>query len=64
MSSEEMNKFLDSIGGLENGLYTDKPPITDCEFFSVSSGCYPLIKELIEDIIKLQYENLIYANIE
>lgn len=53
MSKEEMNEFLESIGGLENGFHSDKPPITDCEFFSVSSGWYPLIKKLIEDLIKL-----------
>jgi hypothetical protein len=53
MSKEEMNEFLESIGGLENGFYSDKPPIMDCGFFSVSSGWYPLIKELIEDLIEL-----------
>jgi hypothetical protein len=35
MTKEEMNKFLESIGGLENGFFTGRPPITDSGFFSV-----------------------------
>jgi hypothetical protein len=53
MTKEEMNEYLESVGGLENGYYTDRPPITKCGFFGVDSGWYPLIKELIEDLIKL-----------
>ena len=50
---EEMNEYLDSIGGLESGFFTDRPPITDSGFFSVGLGWYPIIKDLIEDLIKL-----------
>lgn len=53
MTKEEMNDYLESIGGLENGFYTDKPPIKDCGFFGVDNGWYPLIKDLINDLIKL-----------
>jgi len=53
MTKEEMNDYLESIGGLENGFYLDRPPIKDCGFFSVKSGWYPLIKDLINDLIKL-----------
>jgi hypothetical protein len=56
MTNEEMNEFLVSIGGLENGFYTDRPPIVDCNFFAVDKGWYPLIKSLIEDLIALGWD--------
>ena len=56
MTKEEMNKFLESIGGLENGFFTGRPPITDSGFFSVGLGWYPIIKDLIEDLIKLGWD--------
>jgi hypothetical protein len=46
MTKEEMNKFLESIGGLENGFFTG----------SVGLGWYPIIKDLIEDLIKLGWD--------
>jgi hypothetical protein len=56
MTNEEMNEFLQSIDGLENGFYTDTPPITDSNFFDVDNGWYLLIKELIEDLITLGWD--------
>jgi hypothetical protein len=56
MTKEEINEYLESIGGLENGFFTDRPPITNCGFFDVDSGWYPLIKDLIEDLIKLGWD--------
>ena len=56
MTKEEMNDFLESIGGLENGFYSDRPSIKHCEVFDVDSGWYPLIKDLIEDLIKLGWD--------
>lgn len=56
MTDEQMNEFLQSIGGLENGFYTDREPITDCGFFSVGNGWFLLIKELIEDLIALGWD--------
>ena len=56
MTEEEMNDFLISIGGLENGWRTDRSPIKDCGFFEVDNGWLPLIKELIEDLIKLGWD--------
>lgn len=53
MNKEEFNDYLESIGGLENGFYLDKPPIKSVNFFDVNEGWYPLIKELIEDLIQL-----------
>lgn len=48
-----MNEYLESIGGLENGFYKDKPPITNSDFFSISDGWLKLTKDLIDDLIKL-----------
>lgn len=48
-----MNQFLESINGLENGFYNDRPPIKDCKYFGVEEGWNGIIKELIEDLIKL-----------
>lgn len=56
MTDKEMNEFLESIGGLENGYYTNREPIKDSRFFDVNSGWYPIIKELIEDLIKLGWD--------
>jgi hypothetical protein len=53
MTKEEMNKFLESIGGLENGFYPDRDPIKDSGFFECGNGWYPLIKDLITDLIEL-----------
>jgi len=53
MTYDEMKEFLESIGGLENGFFTDREPITDPYFFSVKSGWYQLIKDLIVDLIEL-----------
>lgn len=53
INKDDMNQFLESIGGLENGFYSDRPPIKDCRYFGVDEGWYGIIKELIEDLIKL-----------
>jgi hypothetical protein len=53
MTKEQMDEFLESIGGLESGYFTDRPPIKSCGFFDIEEGWYPLIKELIEDLIAL-----------
>lgn len=56
MTDEQMNEFLESIGGLENGYFTDREPIKDCIIFSCGRGWFPLIKELIEDLITLGWD--------
>jgi hypothetical protein len=53
MTKEEMNRFLESIGGLENGWRREEQPITDSGFFSVGYGWYPIVKDLITDLIEL-----------
>lgn len=59
MTDEEMNEFLESIGGLENGYFTDRPPITNCGLFECGNGWFPLIKELIEELIALGWDKKI-----
>ena len=51
-----MNGYLESIGGLENGMYSNKPKITSCDFFDVQVGWYPLIKNLIDELITLGWD--------
>lgn len=60
MSSEEMEQFLISIGGLKNGRFSDRPIIKSPIFFSVGEGWYSIIKELIEDLIELGWDKKIY----
>ena len=56
MTKEEMDEFLESIGGLTNGFYLDREPIKNCGFFGVDVGWYPLIKNLITDLIELGWD--------
>lgn len=51
MTKEEMDEFLVSIGGLENGYYSGRK-IDNAYFFEVNDGWYPLLKELIEKLIE------------
>ena len=49
--SIEFENYLKSIGGLKNGFFDDKPPITGRYFFSIGDGWLLMVKELIEKII-------------
>ena len=51
MNKEQMDEFLQSIGGLKNGFKLESNPITDSDFFEVDSGWFPLIKDLINDLV-------------
>jgi hypothetical protein len=59
MTDEQMNEFLESIGGLESGYYVDREPITNSNFFEFNNGWFQLIKELIEDLIVLGWDKQI-----
>jgi hypothetical protein len=59
MTEQEMNNFLQSIGGLENGMYTNREPIMNAGFFECNSGWYPLLKDLIVDLIELGWDKQI-----
>ena len=57
--TEEEKKFeeyLESIGGLVNGWFSDRPPIKSRHFFSVGVGWLPLIQELIEKCIEADWD--------
>jgi len=56
MTKEEMNDYLESIGGLENGMFSNKPKIFTCDFFYVDEGWYALIKNLIDDLLQLGWD--------
>jgi len=53
MNKEQMDEFLQSIGGLKNGFRLESNPIVDSHFFEVELGWFPLIKELITDLVEL-----------
>ena len=59
LTDEEFNDFLESIGGLENGFYTDRDPIKNAGFFCVGNGWLGLVKTLIEDLIQLGWNKQI-----
>ena len=56
MSDEDFEKFLEEIGGVENGYFTDRPPITERGAFGVDNGWLGIIKEMLEDIIKMGWD--------
>lgn len=55
MTEKEFEEYLESIGGLENGYYTDRPPIVKnmCE---CSDGWLQLIKNCIEELIAIGWD--------
>ena len=55
----DLENYLESIGGLENGFYPDKPPIKDAWFFGVSDGWIPLVQKLIEEAIEAGWDKQI-----
>jgi hypothetical protein len=59
MTEQEMNDFLQSIGGLKLGYYSDREPIMNAGFFECNSGWYQLIKDLIVDLIELGWDKQI-----
>ena len=54
MNKEQMDEFLQSIGGLKNGIYTDREPITDSYYFEVESGWFPLINDPEEEYFNVK----------
>ena len=59
ISEKELNEYLESIGGLENGWRIDGPTIKDCKAFSIGEGWYGLIKSLIEELVVLGWNKQI-----
>jgi len=59
MTKQEMDDYLQSIGGLENGYFANQPPIIDSDFFDCGDGWFQLIKDLISDLIDLGWDKQI-----
>lgn len=51
MTKEELDKYIESIGGLVNGWYPDREPIMHCPC-SVDEGWYEHIHNLMVELIK------------
>jgi hypothetical protein len=56
---KDMDEYLESIGGLENGWFEDREPIKDSGFFAVNTGWFPLLKKLIQDLVELGWKKSI-----
>lgn len=56
MTDDDFTSFLERIGGLENGYFTDRPAIKERYIAGVGNGWLGLIKELIEEAIKLGWD--------
>ena len=54
LTDKELTEYLISIDGLINGFNGEK--ITDSDFFVVGSGWNLLIKNLIQDLIRLGWD--------
>jgi len=59
MNTEEFNDYLESIGGLENGYFTDRELIKNRNFFCVGDGWLELVKNLIEELIAAGWDKQI-----
>jgi hypothetical protein len=56
MTKQEIDNYLQSIGGLKNGFRLESKPIVDSDFFAVREGWFQLIKDLIVDLIALGWD--------
>ncbi len=59
MTDGEMDQFLESIGGLENGFFPDRLSIKTSGFLEINNGWFLLVKELIENCIALGWDKQI-----
>ncbi len=59
LTNEQMDSFLEEIGGLENGVFPDRPKIQKSGFFAVGNGWYGIIKDLIEKSIAAGWDKQI-----
>ncbi len=51
-----MDEFLVSIGGLQRIYREDKGPIVDAYAFGVGEGWYPIIRDLINELIAVGWD--------
>jgi hypothetical protein len=59
MTSEQFGNYLQSIGGLINGWFPDREPITSRYYCSVRNGWLQLIHDLIEELITAGWDKYI-----
>ena len=59
MTGKDFTSFLEDVGGLENGYFTDRPRIKEAGFFAIGPGWYGLVKELIEGAIAAGWDRQI-----
>ncbi len=59
MTKQEFEDYLVSIGGLTRNYRAYKGPIVEAGWFQVKEGWYDLIKNLIDDLIKLGWNKKI-----
>ena len=55
-TDEAFEAFLKSVGGLENGYYTGRDPITARGYFAVDNGWLGIVQRLIVDLIELGWD--------
>ena len=59
MTGEELDKYLESVGGLVNGWREDGEPIMSSDYFACCSGWYGIIKDLISGAIEAGWDRKI-----
>jgi hypothetical protein len=60
MTKEEMNQYLESIGGLVRTYKVFKGPILTAEYLTVSEGWYDIIKSLIDELMALGWDRRVH----
>jgi len=56
MTKKEFNQYLESIGGLVRAWKPEKGPILTSDFFEISEGWFPLVKNLIDELIAIGWD--------
>ena len=56
MTKEKFEEYLIEIGGLENGHFTDRPPILSRHFCSVEDGWLQLLHDCIAELIAADWD--------
>lgn len=55
MTREELNKYIESIGGLVNSWYPDREPIMHCPC-NIGEGWFQLIHDLMEELLEAGWD--------
>ena len=59
MTEEKFEEYLIEIGGMENGHFTDRPPILSRHFCSVGDGWLQLLHDCITELIAAGWDKQI-----